>query len=157
MGMVDDGRRRVVIEHVDPEIDGGRFPIKRVVGEIVQVEADIFADGHDHVAGLLLHCPGGETWREVPLEPLANDRWRASFCVEALGRHRYTVEGWIDHFATWADNLRKRIDAGQDVGVEPRIGAELVRGAAEPAGARDRARLEGFAASLERGGRRPAG
>ena len=157
MGRVEDERRRVVIEHVDPEIDGGRFPIKRVVGEIVQVEADVFADGHDHVAGMLLHRPGGGTWREVPLEPLANDRWRASFCVEALGKHRYTVEGWIDHFATWADNLRKRIDAGQDVGVELRIGAELVRAAAERAGSRDRGRLERFAASLERGDRPEVG
>ncbi|MBO0690139.1 MAG: alpha-1,4-glucan--maltose-1-phosphate maltosyltransferase [Candidatus Dormibacteraeota bacterium] len=157
MGSVEDGRRRVVIEHVDPEIDGGRFPVKRVVGEIVHVEADVFADGHDHVAGVLLHCPGGGTWREVPLEPLGNDRWRASFCVEALGRHRYTLEGWIDHFGTWADNLRKRIDAGQDVAVELRIGAELVREAAERAGPPDRGRLERFAASLEQGDRPAVG
>ena len=76
------GQTRVAIEHVTPEIDGGRFPAKRVVGEAVVVEADVFGDGHDHVeARLLLRTPGDKSWNTVPLRPLGNDRWQASFPV----------------------------------------------------------------------------
>ena len=101
-----DGRRRVAIERVLPQVDDGRFPIKRVVGEGVTVEADVFADGHDLVSCQVLYRPAGETgWRSAPMRPLGNDRWRSRFCVERMGRYFYTVEGWVDHFLTWRSDL----------------------------------------------------
>ncbi len=155
-------RGRVVIEGVSPEIDCGRFPVKRVVGETVVVEADLFADGHDVLAAVLLHRrEDEEDWSETPMLALGNDRWRAAFPVESLGRYRYTVEGWVDRFASWRRDLEKRVAAGQEVAVELEIGAGLLRAAGERAGARGRAAdarvLGGLAASLEReGAARPA-
>jgi Domain of unknown function (DUF3416). len=94
-----DGRRRVVIENVQPEIDAGRFPIKRVIGQSVEVEADAFTDSHDALACLLRYRHASETgWHEVAMAPLINDRWRASFPITELGRYVYTLTAWIDHF-----------------------------------------------------------
>ncbi len=141
-----DGLRRVVIEKVRPEIDGGRFPAKRIVGDAVAVEADVFADGHEAVAGALLYRREQDsTWSEVPLTPLVNDRWRAEFPVTELGWYRYTLEAWMAPFATWASDLAKRVEAGQDVAIDLEIGARLVDAAAEraagvPAPARPAAR-----------------
>jgi starch synthase (maltosyl-transferring) len=123
----EEGRSRVIIEGVSPEIDGGRFPIKRVVGDETVVEADILTDGHDALSCALLYRKESEAeWTETPMEPLGNDRWRASFEVQELGHYRYTVQGWVDHFKTWSRDLAKRVEAGQDVSVDLRIGAELV-------------------------------
>src|SRR5581483_5115799 len=114
-----EGTRRVVIEGVQPEIDAGRFPIKRTVGEQVVVEADVFADGHDALSGRLLYRRAADAdWSETPLEPLVNDRWRGAFRVTELGGYCYTLEGWVDHFKTWARDLVKRVDAAQDVSVD---------------------------------------
>ena len=129
-----EGRRRVVIEAVQPEIDCGEFPIQRVVGETVTVEADIFADGHDAVSAQLLYRgPGERTWRVMPMQPLGNDRWQAQFAVTELGEYRYTVEGWVDAFTTWRNAMKKRIDAGQETHVERMAGAALVTAAAKRA------------------------
>ncbi len=142
-------QRRVVIEHVTPEIDAGRFPVKRVVGETVQVEADVFADGHDAVVAMLLwRATANSAWSEVAMEPLGNDRWRASFPVTRMGACQYTVEGWVDRFVTWRRDLLKRIEAGQDVALELRIGADLVQAAAKRAQGDDRTRLEEAARQL---------
>ena len=142
-------RRRVIVEGVRPEIDGGRFPIKRVTGDEVTVEADVFADGHDQVAARLLwRHEKQRVWRETRMQPLGNDRWRAAFRVEALGRYRYSVEGWVDHFKTWRDDLAKRIAAGQDVRVDLLIGAAWLEQAAERARSRDAAALRRRAAAL---------
>src|SRR5690606_25689025 len=87
-----DGRRRAVIEGVTPEIDCGRLPVRRVTGGRVTVEADIFTDGHDQIAALLLFRKAGEAaWQETLLEPLRNDRWRARFRVTTIGRYQYTL------------------------------------------------------------------
>ena len=149
-------RRRVVIEGVTPEIDCGRFPVKRVVGESVTVEADAFTDGHDALSVMLLHRPAAaegedaEPWTEVPMAPLGNDRWRGSFPVLRLGSHEYTIEAWIDRFGSWRRDLEKRLAAGQDVTVDLRIGAELLRAAAKrvPRGRKDAKVLKGLADSL---------
>jgi starch synthase (maltosyl-transferring) len=126
-----DGQRRVVIERVSPEIDCGRFPIKRVVGEAVVVEADVFADGHDQVACQVLYLRAGEKeWQSSPMTALGNDRWRGAFELPKEGRYEYTIEGWIDHFQTWRDGLAKRIAARQDVHVDLQIGAGLIEAAA---------------------------
>ena len=123
----NNGQRRVVIEHVAPQIDCGRFSIKRVAGETVVVEADVFADGHDQVACRLLYWRKDENVaRCAPMQSIGNDRWRGEFPVPSVGRYEYTVEGWIDRFATWRGDLIKRIEVGQDVRVELLIGAQLV-------------------------------
>ena len=125
------GLRRVVIEGVAPEIDGGRFPIKRTVGERVEVEADIFADGHDVLAAALLSRRAGQDrWCEAPMTPLGNDRWTASFRVDALVDYEYTIEGWVDRFESWRQALSKKFGAGQDVASELLEGAAMIRGAA---------------------------
>lgn len=122
--------RRVVIENVYPEVDDGRFPIKRVVGEDVIVSADVHADGHDKIAAVLQYRRAGEpSWHEAAMESIGNDRWRASFHVESLGVYEYTVEGWVDRFASWRDELSKKVAAGQDVSNELLEGAAIVRGA----------------------------
>jgi starch synthase (maltosyl-transferring) len=123
--------RRVVVEAVRPQVDGGRFPVKRVPGEAVVVSADVFADGHDELGAVLMYRQAGqEAWREAPMRFVANDRWQARFLVEALGTYEYTVEGWIDRFATWRRDLIKKAEAGQDVSSELLEGAELIRDAA---------------------------
>src|SRR5262245_30071278 len=112
-------QRRVVVENVRPQVDGGRFPIKRVTGETVTVLADIFGDGHDLLAAVVHdRAPGAEAWRETPMEPLGNDEWRAAFAVDRLGLHEYTVEAWIDRFGSWRHELSKKFGAGQDVSSE---------------------------------------
>ncbi len=151
--MPADGRRRAIIESITPQVDGGRFPAKRYLGDTVVVEADAFADGHDVVTVRLRHrAPGAAGWTELPMESLGNDRWRASFRVEALGRHAYTIAAWADGWATWRRDLRKRLDAGQDVGVDLQIGAALVEGTAARATAagakKDAKALASWAAAL---------
>ncbi len=122
------GRHRVVIERVTPDVDGGRFKVKRVVGEKVVVEADIFADGHEKLAGRLLWRRSGEIgWQESPMTLLGNDLWRGEFRVDLVGMYEWTIEGWIDHFTTWRTDLEKRIAAAQDLDVEILIGVEIVR------------------------------
>jgi starch synthase (maltosyl-transferring) len=117
--MVDDGRKRIVIENVKPEIDGGAFPAKRVVGETVEVSADVFSDGHESLSAVLLFRHVTETsWQTVPLKPLMNDRWQAAFTVTEPGFYKYSVEGWVNHFKTWQRDLRKKHDAGQDLRVD---------------------------------------
>ncbi len=144
-----EGRRRVVIEAVQPEIDCGEFPIQRVVDETVTVEADIFADGHDAVAAqLLYHGPRERTWRVIPMQSLGNDRWQAQFAVKELGEYRYTVEGWVDAFTTWRNAMKKRIDAGQETHVERMAGSALVAAAAKRAKKEDAQRLKEFSIKL---------
>ena len=132
-----NGLRRVVIECVSPEIDCGQFPIKRVVGETVVVEADVFADGHDQVASQLLYWHENDEAQSLPMKPIGNDRWRGEFPVLKLGRYEYTVEGWINRFVTWRSDLMKRIAAGQDVDVELLIGAQIIQDVAARATGKD--------------------
>ena len=130
----EGGRQRVAIEGVRPEIDGGRYPIKRTVGEEVVVEADAFADGHD-VIRVLLQCRHETTaqWTEIPMTFLTNDRWRAVFPVTLLGRWSYTITGWVDHFATWRRDLLKKVEAKQNVQVDLLIGAKFIHEASRRA------------------------
>jgi starch synthase (maltosyl-transferring) len=127
---LEDGRRRVMIEGVSPEIDAGRFAAKRIVGDRVAVEADVFTDGHDSVTAVLLHRKiGAPEWSETPLRFLTNDRWQGEFVVPEIGLYEFTLEAWVDHFKTWQRDLVKRIDAGQSVAVDLQIGAAFVEAA----------------------------
>src|SRR5262249_43310301 len=140
---------RAVIEHVPPEIDGGLFAIKRIVGETVVVEADIFTDGHDLLCAVLKHRGRKkDEWIETAMEPLDNDHWRGAFTVERVGHYRYTIEAWIDRFGTWRQGLEKKIAVGQDVSSDLLTGAVLVRHAARRAKGADKDRLKAGAALL---------
>ncbi len=143
--MVKNGRNRVIIEKVYPEIDCGRYPIKRVVGENVVVEADIFGDGHDSVSAVLVYRKKGErTWTEAPMEFLVNDRWRGEFVIEELSDYVYCIEGWIDHFKTWLGDIKKKFDAKQDLAVDLLIGANEVERAMKIAKGGDRTKLKEY-------------
>jgi starch synthase (maltosyl-transferring) len=145
----EEGRRRAVVEGLAPQVDDGRFPIKRTVGDRVVVEADAFVDGHDAVIVMLLHRRAAVSgWSEVPMVALGNDRWRAEFTVHHLGRYLYTVMAWADRFETWRRDLAKRVEAGQDVDVDLLVGAALVAEAAERADDDDRSVLETWATQL---------
>ncbi len=149
----EKGRKRVIIEGIKPEIDGGRFPIKRVVDDKVVVEADIFADSHDAISCALRYRREDDTdWKEVPMKPLVNDRWQAEFEVTEIGRYRYTVQAWIDRFKSWARDLRKRVDAGQDVTIDLKIGAGIVEETVKEASGEDAERLQDYVGALRVGG-----
>ena len=136
------GRQRVVIEGVKPEVDAGRFPIKRSVGESVVIEADVFTDGHDAIACVCLYRRETEReWSEVPMSPLSNDRWRATFRVGDVGRHRYTVMAWIDPFQSWCHDLAKRPDTDPELPVAFQTGADLINRAAAQATGHDAGHL----------------
>lgn len=147
------GQGRAEIENVTPRIDDGAFPIKRFVGNAVVVEADAFTDGHDAITVVLLHRNESETaWRETPMQPLGNDRWRAAFTVSECGRCRYTVLAWVDQFKTWSRDFAKRAEAKQDLRVDSLIGVEWIELAAACATGEDAAQLQKYATALRGGG-----
>ena len=125
-----NGRSRVIIENVVPNVDGGRFPAKCSVGESLHVEVDAFTDGHDKIAVALRRRVGEGDWQELEMAPLVNDRWAGEFEVHAVGWHQFTVVAWVDAFATWRYDLQKRVAAGQNIAVDLEIGAALVEEAA---------------------------
>jgi starch synthase (maltosyl-transferring) len=143
-----------VIEHVSPAVDGGLFPAKTTVGDVVPFEADVFTDGHDLPAARVEVRHEDADRREVPMVPLGNDHWRAEVAIDEPGTYRFRVEGWIDSWATWRTELQKRIADGQDVSGELENGAALVGGGARRARAADAAddaeRLKAAAARLHR-------
>lgn len=122
----------VTIECVTPEVDAGRHPAKRVVGDVVWIGADIFRDGHEQLAArVIFRGPGDKEWRSAPLTFDYNtDRWYGAITVDRMGRWTFTVEAWTDAFSTWRDKLKKKHDAGQDVQLELLEGAEIVKNAA---------------------------
>ena len=129
--------RRVIIEGVTPQVDEGRFPVKRTPGEDVVVEADAFADGHDVLAAVVLwrRC-GDEAWNETPMIPLGNDRWRAAFTVTECHDHEFTVEAWVDRAGTLRDAIEKKLAGGQDVSSEKMEEAMLPSDAGRSLGTR---------------------
>lgn len=114
-----NGQQRVIIENIQPDVDGGLYPAKRTIGESVEVTADIFCDGHDHLrAHMLYRKQEQEQWNTVEMNPTFNDRWSASFTVSEKGVYVFTVLAWIDHFDTWFDGFKKKAAAKVDVAVE---------------------------------------
>jgi starch synthase (maltosyl-transferring) len=170
--------RRVIVDGIRPEIDGGRFPIKRTIGEAVQVHATIFADGHDVIAAVVRDRAAGpgfgtrdsgfageeresertpspecripSQWRETPMASAgpATDRMVAAFDLPAVGWHEYQVVAWIDRFLTWRRDVRVKSGAGQDVSLELLEGALIVREAAARASEADAAVLLEYADAL---------
>jgi starch synthase (maltosyl-transferring) len=143
---------QIVIERVMPAVDGGRFPAKVVTGEPCPVEARVFRHGHERLRVVVRYqAPGRAALREVPMvlvEP-GVDRWRAEIPIEALGRYRFTVAGWTDQYASWVEELRKRVAAAQaDVHSEIAEGLALVERIAATAGTADTDAVSRFLASL---------
>ncbi len=146
---MEDSLNRVVIKNVSPEIEGGLYDIKRVPGEWVRVEADVFADGYDVITCLLRYRrKGRKRWQEVQMEPMVNDRWAGRFLVEEMAHYEYTLVGWIDRFQTWCIHTGKKFDAGMDIGTELIEGAALIREAGGRAGAKESEYLEDLAAAV---------
>ncbi len=143
-----DGRIRVVIEQVTPCVDGGRFAVKRVVGDAVSVEADCFADGHDTVACAVQWRHGDGEWRSTLMQPLGNDRWRATFDVDRIGRWQYAVRAWVDPFLSWRHDFERRVDL-DDLQLAARAGALLIEQAAKRSrGGPDAKALKAWATEL---------
>ncbi|MBM3357644.1 MAG: DUF3416 domain-containing protein [Betaproteobacteria bacterium] len=144
----EDGRLRAVIEALQPIVDGGRYPVKRAVGERLVVEADVFGDGHDTLRCVLQYRrDGAARWTEAEMEHFDNDRWRAAFDVAELGRYRYTVVAWVDAFLTWRKDFARRVDPA-DVALALEVGAGLVAQAAERAKSADARALKSLAGQL---------
>ncbi|MBI3966174.1 MAG: DUF3416 domain-containing protein, partial [Chloroflexi bacterium] len=144
-------QKSVVIENVHPELDAGRYPVKREVGETFEVSADIFKEGHDALAAVLKYRRrDGTEWNETPMRFVDNDRWSGSFPLEENTRYVYTIEAYKDVWSTYRDELGKKTGAGQDVTSELLEGQKLVRQAAERAepNAADRDRLAELAEAI---------
>jgi starch synthase (maltosyl-transferring) len=173
-----DGRRRVVIEDVSPQIDAGAHPVRRICGDTLLAGATIFADGKDEIAARVLFRHAGEKrWRFAPMRSAGNDLWKGTFVVDKLGVWNFTVLGWVDHFATWANDLKKRLaaqsrpelvdadaavpanpaagldvgphSATQDIALALRSGAALVKEAAARAQGSDAKRMSKLARDIE--------
>ncbi|ACM19578.1 alpha-amylase-related protein, DUF3416-containing [Geotalea daltonii FRC-32] len=131
---MSEGRKRVVIEGVFPQVDCGLYPVKRICGDELTVKADIFCDGHDEVSAVLLYR--GETeqpWREEQMKHVGNDRWEGSFALRSTGVWHYTIIAWVDHFKSWQKDLLKKYEDGQDVTVELDMIRDQLKKAAETA------------------------
>lgn len=146
-----NGRQRIVIEQVWPEIDNGRFPVKRFLNDEVVVEATVFTDGHGEISAVVKyrHHTNSE-WQVTPLTALANDRWQARFKVTELGEYLYTISAWLNEFHSWRDNLLRWLESTTDVGVEILMGSEIIMAAAQRASANDAKRLQFFASALKK-------
>jgi starch synthase (maltosyl-transferring) len=143
------GPPRILVEAVYPELDDGRYPIKRVVGDTLAVWADIVRDGHDVLVAAIRYRTRGETtWREAPMRHVHDDRFAGAVPLTENTRYVYTIEAWTDRFASWAQALARRVEAGREVGGDLAEGAALVRHAAARAADPDRAALERAAAIL---------
>ncbi len=142
---------RIVIERVQPELDGGRYAIKRVVGDVVEVEADVFCDGHDKIAACIKYrAQDEEGWREAPMTFLDNDRWGGRFPVIRNIRYFYTIEAWRDLFESWRAEVMKKHDAGLNVGLELTEGRTLLEKTHAQATGPDKEALAELLDDLER-------
>ena len=159
-----EGRKRVVIEDIQPQVDCGLFPARRFLGDRVAVSAAIFSDGHDHVAARLLYKHQSDPgWQSTPMTALPNDLWSAEFSVDRLGPWSLTIQAWVDHFETWCADLKKRLAAQpdpissdpdkrdlppQEIPLALTIGAALFEQIAARAEKADAKQLKSIAASL---------
>ncbi len=125
---------RLAIEKITPSVDDGRFPVKRVVGSTVEVEADVFGDGHDPISASLFYRAADETtWNEMPMRHVVNDRWRAEFPLRRMGRYEFAVESWRNPFAIFRYELSKKHEARLDLTLETIEGIRIVEDAQKSA------------------------
>ncbi|WP_207423696.1 alpha-1,4-glucan--maltose-1-phosphate maltosyltransferase [Desertivirga brevis] len=149
--MNPNGRKRVIITAISPQVEGGTYPAKAAIHEDLLISASIFADGHDEVAASVEIKQAGENnWIEIPLNFVINDYWEATVEPRETGFLNFRIRGWIDHFTTWQLGLRKKSDAGQDISVELLIGVEMLEKAAKIAEKTDAATLLSWANSIRK-------
>ena len=147
---VDVAAPRIAIDAVSPSVDDGRFPAKRLVGELVEVSADLISDGHDRLAAALLwRAEDDPEWREVAMTPLGNDRWTGRFPLARLGRHVFTVLAWKDQFGNFAEELEKKHAAGLAIDLELEEGRLLIEDSATQADGPVAAALASLAGMLQ--------
>ena len=132
---------RIAIEHVYPELDGGRHPIKRVVDDELEIQADIFCDGHGHLRAIVEFAGHGQEWRETPLVLFDNDRWVGRVHLDKVGLWRYTIAAWIDRFESWRDEFEKKRGADQNLELELVEGRAVVAAGLSQADLDDAGRL----------------
>jgi starch synthase (maltosyl-transferring) len=148
-GLAEKLRRRPVIENVRPRVDDGRFPAKAAVGDVVVVEADLFAEGHDLLCCQLAYRPSASSsWATVEMIPLGNDRWQGGFAVSDVGEYQFKVSADVDRAATWHRDLLAKSQAGQDVSLDLAVGARIALEAAQRAKGDERQSLRQYAAGL---------
>jgi starch synthase (maltosyl-transferring) len=146
---------RIVIQYPEPTVDAGRYPAKRVVGDTVRVRADVFRDGHEILRAVVRYRgPGSRRWVESPMRPIDAHvngvRWEGGFPVDTMGRWQWSIEAWSDVFATWRDELQRKIAAGQeDLAGELSEGVVLLEQAAGRAKGPDKKTIEAALAVLE--------
>jgi starch synthase (maltosyl-transferring) len=141
---------RVAVEAVNPSVDDGRFPAKRLVGEVVEVSADLISDGHDRLAAALLwRAADEEAWREAPMTAAGNDRWIGRFPLSRIGRHLFTILAWKDRFGNFAEELEKKDAAGLPIELELEEGRLLIEEAAAQADRAVASELADLAARLK--------
>ncbi len=149
---------RIRIAAVEPQVDCGRWPVKRCVGDTVRAGADIFRDGHEALrAAVQYRASGRRRWQEAPLHPVdahhAGVRWEGEFPVDALGVWEFRIVAWVDPLGSWLDELRRKLEGGQeDLAGELSEGAPLLREAAGRARGEDRHALAALAEAAEAGG-----
>ncbi|HVW22084.1 MAG TPA: alpha-1,4-glucan--maltose-1-phosphate maltosyltransferase [Opitutaceae bacterium] len=134
---------RIVIERIQPELDGGLFPVKRVRGDMLEVTADLLRDGHERIAAALHVRQHGEPWARVPFRPRDNDRWGGRIRLTRIGRAAFAIEAWTDRFGSWREETEKKRAAGLRLGLELQEGYALVEAAAARSTGGLRTRLEG--------------
>jgi starch synthase (maltosyl-transferring) len=150
-----EGRKRIVIDEIQPTVNTGRYPVKRIIGDEIVVTAAIFGDGHDHVgARLLFRHSSARTWQEkcAPFHPLGNDLWSASFTVSRIGLWYFAIEAWVDHFCTWLHDLEQHLaaqrDSAQDIPLALTVGANHLDGIATRGRGDDKIALTAAAVEL---------
>ena len=121
-------QKRVVIDYVSPQINGGEFFIKRIVNEIVNIDAHILVDGHDVIAASVLFKHEKERkWTEARMHHVINDEWKSSFIVKKQGFYSYKVHGWVDYALNWQHGIERKIDDNQHVKSELLEGVEYLK------------------------------
>jgi len=143
---------RIQIEDVYPQIDGGRYPVKRIEGEVFEVWADLFRNGHDQLRAVVKYRHEDGPWRETPLTFFDNDRWVGRFRLDRVGLWRYTIEAWTDRFESWREEIEKKREAGQNVALELQEGRAIVAEALAEAEPADAAGIRELLRQIDRGG-----
>ena len=144
---------RIVIGNVSPEIDGGKYPAKAVLGDVFSVECDVLTDGHEQTAVALRYRePDADEWREAPMRPLGNDRWQGEIRLEQRGIYDYTIVAWRDAVATWLAQARAKQAAGQKLDVEFQVASGLLKAIADDGAPEHRQRLHKLRSKFEAAG-----
>ena len=149
----DSGRRadRFQIEEVYPQLDGGRYPVKRILGETLEVWADVFRDRHNKLRAVVKYQHEAGPWRETPLDFFDNDRWVGRFLLDRVGLWRYTIEAWTDRFESWCEDVAKKREASQDTALELREGRAIAAEALAQAEADAIAPIRSLLKAFDRG------